>query len=404
MRMTMRRVLAVMALGGAVTSAAACRKQTKARLTPQAFELTNGLQVELVAGPCGDGATVAVLYEVGTDHDPAGASGLAHVVERAVAQRERPVEVGADHAVTAVVVRGDQVGGEIEGVAARMTTLGLTAAELERGKAEVIAELTQRRGGDAALTALSFAAESVQPTRGNGWRGGVAAEVAAIDLAAAEGFGRAHWKPINARLVVIGRFDATKVRQQIEAAFAGVPPGAPPVLRAAPETTVTGTLVMGNAPAAVAIAVPAPALTDPLYPAFLILAARLAPSAYDPLAQPETLFVTGPVTAGEPAEAAATRLRDETAALLARPLAPAEVAAARTRFAGLLGVDALEPAACQRDPRGFAIARARRAHLTIDGERLTAALAATTQAQLDEAAALFSPKRTAAVIAGGAIQ
>jgi Peptidase M16 inactive domain len=394
-----RRALAVLILCSAL---AGCHRKP-AQLGEHAFRLGNGLQVDLIDGPCGEGAEVVVLYAVGSDHDPAGRSGLVHVLARAA-----DVEDAADHVLAARAVTSDQLAGAIDEAAARMGRLGLVPSDGERARAAVMAEVARRRGGDAALTAITYAAESVQPTRGDGRRGGVAAEVEAISPGELDAFWQAYMKPANARLIIVGRFDPAAIRARIEAAFASVPAGAPPVLRAPVEATVTGTLVMGDAPAMVAVAVPAPAPSSSLFPAFLILAARPAGGGlqltYDPLASPATLFATGAVRPGESPEAAATRVRAEVAAVLGRPLARADVAAARERFAALLGTGGLDAAACGRDRRGFAIGRARRAQLGLDGAALTRALDAVTAEQLAAAAALFDAKRTAAVVAGGAIR
>jgi zinc protease len=385
-------------------------------LADQTFRLTNGLTVELVTGPCGDEPALVVLFGVGVDHDPPGRSGMAHVLEHVLSSRastegaERLIEVGSEHTAYSVVAPRDRLLHELDEAAGRMAALELTGADLDRARAAVLESIARRSGGDAAATAMSYAAEAVQPARGHGRRGGIAAEVQAIELAELEAFWQAHFKPSNARLIVVGSYDAAAVRRRIESAFGPLPAGSPPVLRDPADSTVTGTLVMGDAPAAVAVAVPAPALSEPLYPAFLILAARLASassrgtweSRFDPLARPETLFVTGPLSPGERPEPAAARLRAEVAAITARPLAPADVGAAQARFGPFLGLHADDPATCASDPRAFAYARARRAQL--DTSRLAGALEATTPEQLEQAAALFAPRHTAAVIAGGEIR
>jgi hypothetical protein len=160
------------------------------------------------------------------------------------------------------------------------------------------------------------------------------------------------------------------------------------------------------------VAVPAPAPSDPLYPAFLVLAVRLMEktspartweASYDPVLRPELLFITGPVGPAEQPEPGAARIRAEVAAILARPLAPADVAAARERFRFFLD-PTLDPAICAKDARAFAVARTRREQLKVEGAVLLDALQATTKEQLEQAAGLFDPKRTAGVIAGGAIR
>ena len=415
-------VLVLVALAGPMTSCtcseppAAVPDAGSSTLTVQSFRLANGMEVELVSGPCGDEAAIAVLFGGGRDHDPPGRSGMAEVVGRILASsggENRVVEIGADHTLDAIVVPSDRLLEEIDRAAARIATAELGDDAVATARAAVLADVAARHGGDPSLTARSYAAESVQPTRGNGWRGGVAAEVEAIDRAQVEAHRRAQLHPGAARLVVAGRFDASAVRARIERAFASLPAGTPPVAREPADSTVTGTLVMGDAPSVVALAVPAPPPADPLYAPFLVLASRLLGSTsqgeswdatYDPIAQPETLLVVGAVRPGEQAEPAAARIRAEVSAILARPLAPADVDAARERFGSFLGVDELEPARCDDDPRALAVARARRAQLGLDAAALREALEGTTPEQVAASVTRFEPTRTAAVIAGGAIR
>lgn len=385
-------------------------------MAERSFKLQNGLQVDLVDGPCGESAVIAVLVHVGIDHDPAGRSGMARLAGRVLAteipagRAERGVETGSDYTVYSVAAAGDRLLEELDEVAAWMSKTAPTEAGLGRERARVLEELAKLKGEDAAATAVSLAEESVLPTRGNGKRRGIASEVEAITLAEMQAFWQAHYKPGNARITVAGRFDPEKVRARIEAAFAPLPAGTPPVTRDAGETTVKGTLVMGNAPTAVAVAVPAPAMADPLFAPFLVLAARLAEKpaqartwqvGYDPIRRPELLFLTGPVGPTEQPEPAAARMRNEAGAILSRPPGPEEVAGARERFQLFLEPKLVDPAICAKDARAFAVARVRRAQLGLDLAALGQALDAVTKEQLEDAAKLFEPKRTAAVIAGG---
>ncbi len=390
-----------------------------AALAERSFRLPNGLQADLVDGACGESAALVVLLGVGIDHDPPGRSGMAHLAERVLAtsvgakKAARTVETGNDFTLYSVAVAGDRILEELDDVAAWMAQAAPTEADLTREKALLVEELGRLSGADAAATAMRFAEEAVQPTPGNGRRLGIAAEVEAITLAELQAFWQAHFKPGNARVVVAGRFDAEKVRARIEAAFTPLAAGTPPVKREAAVTTVKGTLVMGDKASAVAVAVPAPAMSDPLFGPFLILAARLMEKAsppptwqarYDPLRRPELLFLTGPVGDAEQPEPAAGRMRSEAAAILARALTREDVTRAEETFGLLVEGELVDPALCSKDARAFGIARARRAQLGIDAGPIRAALEATTKEQLDDAAKLFETKRTAAVIAGGAIR
>lgn len=390
-------------------------------LAARSFKLENGLQVDLVDGPCGDSAALVVLVGAGVDHDPAGRSGMAQLAGRVLAtsaaagRAERRVETGSDYTLYSVVVPGDRLLDELDDVAAWMSKATPTEADLGREQPKLLEELGKLAGVDAAATALSLAEEAVSPARGNGKRRGIAAEVKAITLAELSGFWEAHYKPGNARIAVAGRYDVEKVRARLEGAMKPLPAGTPPVLRDPGDATVKGTLVMGDAPAAVAIAVPAPAMSDPLYAPFLVLAARLMEKGaagrtwearYDPIGRPELLFITGPVGQAEQPEPAAGRMRAEAAEILGRPVAAEDVARAQETFGLLVEPELSSPKLCAKDARAFAIARVRRAQMALDAAPIARALDAgdVTKEQLEEAAKLFGVKRTAAVIAGGAIR
>jgi hypothetical protein len=414
--------LAAMLAPAASCQCSGCKQERRVEtLAERAFQLQNGLQVDLVAGPCSDSASLVVLINVGIDHDPPGRSGMAHLAGRVLASQaaagkaERTVETGSDYTLYAVTAKGDQLLDELDEVAAWMAMAQgtPTEADLTRERAKMVEELAKLSGADAALTAVSLAEEALQPTRGSGKRRGVASEVEAITLDELQVFWKEHFKPGNARITVAGRFDAEKAKARIDAAFAPIPAGSPPVAREAADATVKGTLVMGEAPSAVAVAVPAPAPSDPLFGPFLILAARLLETppqpraweaSYDPIKRPEILFITGPVGEGEQPEPAAARIRAEVAAILAQPPAPNDTARARERFRLLLEPSLVDPATCSKDARAFAAARARRAQLKLEAGPIGQALGAATKEQLEEAGRLFEAKRSAAVIAGGAIR
>jgi predicted Zn-dependent peptidase len=330
---------------------------------------------------------------------------MTRVVARilAAASNKRVVDEGSDHTLLSTAVAADSLLGELDALATLISGLEVTDDALGAARAEVLADIQKRRGDDPALTATTLAAESIQPSRGDGRRGGIRKEVEAIELADVQAFWRAHFTAGNARLVMTGRADPA-LRAHIDKAFGALPAGDPPTQRPPGQSTVIGTLVMGDAPTSVALAVPAPPPSDPRFPAFLVLAARLAGDAsgwsarYDPVALPDTLFVTGEVGTSEPAEPAAARIRADATTRLDKPLEPADVSAARERFAWLLD-DGRER--CKDDPRKLAIAQARRTQLQLGERDLGKALEAVSQDDLSDAAKLFDPKRTTTVIAGG---
>lgn len=381
-------------------------------LNEQSFELENGLKVDLVAGPCGDSVGLAVLLAFGIDHDPPERSGMAHLVERVLrasveaGPRAHAVEASESFTLYSAVAPPDGVAGELDAVAAWMTNTP-TSADLERERSAVLAELKERQGTNPAAAALSLAEESLFPTRNDGKRRGIAEQVEEITASELASWWTEHVKAGNARIVVVGGFDASVMRAHIERVFAPIARGTAPRPGEAAQATVKGTLVMGDAPTAVAIAVPAPASESSELPSFLVLAARLMQPvegrrwevAYDPIRRPELLFITGPVGTGEQPEPAANRIRKEVGQILEAPLAPEDTRRAEEQFRLFVAPQLLDPATCAKDARAFAIARARRGQLAgavppaLDG----------ANDELDAARARFGAKGSAAVIAGGTI-
>ena len=319
-------------------------------------------------------------------------------------------DTGADYTVYAVEVAGGQLMDELDDAALRMSSLWPTDADLERERARLLADLATMQERDAASAAMLRAAESLHPTRGNGLRGGVPAEVEALTLDEIEAFRKAHYGGANARLVVAGHFDVGDVTKRIQSSFAKVPSGKAPPARTPSGAKVTGTLVMGDAPSAVALAVPVPEPKDPIYPAFLVLAARVTNSGgsgrswkgdFAPLARPDILFVNSGVPAGQPAEPFAAQMRADVNKVVGAALGGDEAEQAVARFGAELGMTPATADTYASEPLQAAFAAGRRAQLGIDGAALAAGAAAVTPKQLAAAAKLFDDKSSAAVIAGG---
>jgi len=400
-----------MVLVAAGLGSLAVRRLATGRAEAAGFRLANGVEAELFAAPSRESAALVLLVRVGEDHDPPGRSGTSHLLAAAGEVGGWSAAAGSDFTAWSRVVPAGDLPSVVDEAARRVST-PVAEADFVRARAGVLADIARRSGGDPVLTAQCLAAQAVQPARGGARRCGIPEDVEAVSLAEVEAFRQAHFTAGNLRIVAAGRFDAAAVRRRVETGFSGIPAGSAPVVRPPAGSRVVGTLVMGDAPSAVALAVPAPAPSDPLYPAFLILASRLQADSssnrawtarYDPLARPETLFIAGSVAQGEAPEPAADRIRSETAAILSPLLSPGEVASARGRFALLAGSLALDPATCTGDPRGFAFARARLPQLRL-GPSFAQALEKTTVAQLAKAAESFDAAHATAVIAGGAIR
>jgi hypothetical protein len=413
--------LSVLALCGA-----GCRKKPPSQAS---FRLDNGLRVELLATSGGDKAALTLLFDIGADDDPPRQSGMARLVGQLFATaggggrpsrtfeqlaarygRNFHASTAADHTVYGVEVPAERIMEEMDDAAARMSHLDPTENDLAREKRRLLSEIATMQGSDPMASAMFRAAESVRPSRGGGLRGGVAAEIEAITLDDAEAFRRAHYGGATARLIVAGHFDADEVARHIKAVFAGAPGGKVANPRPPASAKVTGTLVMGDAPSAVALAVPAPAPRDPAYAAFLALALRLtAPGGaarawkadFAPLARPEVLFVTAAIPTGQPPEPFAARVRGEVTAIVTAVPAPDESERVRETFGGRLGMTPVDAKACAAEPYETAFAAGRRAQLGIDGPALAQAAGAIAPQQLAAAAKLFDANNSAAVLTGG---
>lgn len=385
-------------------------------LAEQRFQLNNGLAVDLVAGNCGDQAALVALFDVGVEHDPPGRSGMAFLVREllsAPAEAGRPartVEVGGYFTQVSLVVPPAGLERELGDLAERMKNPGVAQPALDRARERALAALKQRRGGDASLTAMAHAAESASASRAQGYFGGIAAEIEAVQLTDVAAYLGEYFQPENARLVIVGQLDAKILKARIEQLFGGLKAGVRSSLRAPPGSSVRGTLVMGDSPQAIALAVLAPLPKDPDYPGFLVAATRLlesplgAQAQYEPLARPEMLFVLRSLKPGEPPEPTAEALREEVAKVVAGPLATRDVESAKARFPLLVGYSSADPATCKKDPLGLAVTRGRGVQLGLDPKALDEALDTLTQEQLDRALESFARARTSAVIAGGDIR
>jgi len=385
------------------------------RLTETHFTLANGLEVTLVSGPCAAPVGVVLVHGAGTDHDPPGRSGLARLLGAVLTARAgqgRSITVARTQIWESFTVPAAGMSAALDAAAARMARLDATDDELARAKQTVLAALAARRGGDAALTAEAYVREAMRPARGGGWGWGRADEIAAVTRDDLNAFAVAALGPRASRLVVVGRIDPTTARASVEAAFASVVRATPPPIRDANEASVAGTLVFGDAPAALAIGILVPALDDPGHAAFALLATRLlrAPATprgwtarYDPTVDPDLLYVIAARDALETPDAAATRVRNEMMALLVPPPTDEDAASARAHFGAAFGDALFAPARCADATLPLATDHARRA---IAGLRKASPRdpGATTAAELDDARRLFAPDRSAAIVAGGVIR
>lgn len=385
------------------------------RLALSTFRHPSGLEGEVLAGPCGGKGALVVTYGVGFEHDGPGKSGLALVIGELLGQgwpdgQGPSVEVERLTTTLAFTLGGDRRAA----VKSILERTGAPSAPSEdalgAARGVVLARSAAKRGGEPEATAVAYAKESLQSSRAYGNLGGIDAEIESITVQDVVTSFTERYARASARLVVVGEIEAPAIEAAAEAAFPGAPAREELSLAPHAPSSVTGTLTMGDRPSLVAWAVRAPIPNEATYPAFLVLATRLAEVKeigtlrFEPATDERVLLLSRPIPEGLVPDPIAEELRTAAAARLAPPLAPADVTAARVRYADLLATEELVPERCQRDPRSLALARARRSIQGIDPVALARRLDAVTEAELSLAREAFAPKVTVAVVAGGEIR
>jgi zinc protease len=404
---------------------------------PERFELENGLRVILRPISTAKNVAIITLYSIGGDHDPEGRSGIAHLTEHVYVtgragstpartgveySRRYPdgwnAQTGARYTVFAAVFPSDALEDELRDAADRMGDLTIGLGDLAREKPRLVAELGRMFETVPVLAAFSNASERAQPSPLGGRKAGLPDHVNAVTVGELQGRWLRYYKPRNAILVLAGGFETATARQLINEHFTDIPSGEPtPPPYPQDEPRLGGTDEIRVKPAQkeasgrVCVAYRAPYPDDDLYPAFLILAARLTsnthklpveegPSTvtFTPLDYPEVIAVTVPGAAGETSAETVERLRDFVAETIERDLEPFDATTTKDAFGLLLGLTEIPDRVLAKNPYGVAFSLARRAQLGIDPESLAEAVEAVTDADLRRAAKqVFAPERSAAV-------
>jgi zinc protease len=219
----------------------------------ETFILDNGLQVVVFPMLGSPYVTAAVWYKVGAADDPAGKSGLAHLVEHATV---RSVGGHAEPHASRMAAHGDAEMnaftsydytayasavplGHLEEVlhteATRMASLVITPDILTPERDEVRAERCQERGDtaeayfDETLRARLFGAHPYgRPVLG--W----ASELQRLTLEDVNTFYRTWYAPNNAILIVAGDFATAELRPLVQRYFGDIPARPMPTRRRPP--------------------------------------------------------------------------------------------------------------------------------------------------------------------------
>jgi zinc protease len=377
--------------------------------------LENGLQVTLKPLATGDKVALVIVYDLGEDHDPAGRSGLAHLVEHCYvtcAAGQTPVrtaeemmarypqawnaQTGARYTVVAFVFPKERLAAEVEEAAARMGALRITQADLEREVPRMRAELANMFDSASPLAASNRAWMQVRPGPAGSQKGGVIEQIEKLTVQDVRDWHAKHYKPVNARLVLVGPFATETGRDLVAKHFGPIAKGEPAAARApgpAPEASVAEAGRRGGW-AARAWRVPTCDSAD--YAPFLVFAHRLFTRAmargatgrdpilqFAPLDAPEVLTVTTRIQPDESTADAVARIDAWLAGAWGEPVGQGEGAFAGRNLGFLLGTIEVPDAQVAMNPYGAAFGIARRAQLGLDGEALGRALAAVDQAAFD---------------------
>ncbi|MCW3050992.1 MAG: putative Zn-dependent peptidase, partial [Chthonomonadales bacterium] len=407
------------------------------------WKLPNGLTVVLRPIPTATKVCLLTLFHLGGDADPAGQSGLAHLIEHCYVTaaagstqartvdayvRQYPdgwnAQTGEDYTVIATVFPPDSLASELKDAAARLGDLHIAESDLTREKPRLLAEVGNMFGGMPSFAAWNLARERVRPTPEQGRRGGVPDQVTALTLPTVQKRWEQYYKPVNATLVLTGSFDPKAARAAIQSNFRGIAAGipAPSAVKRAP--ALTGTMEQIHVTAIVPMPVSevclmaaAPRSSDPEFPAFLVLLARLMrhageigggdpttgrfppPVFYSGPTDPAVFSVSAPVQGKESALSTVDRLKAFLAHTVQPDLQSDESSATIQQIGILFGLGGLPDSMWAQNPYFLAFSLARQMQLGVDAPKLTRALNALTAEDLRRCARrVFAPSGWATVV------
>lgn len=211
--------------------------------SPVTFTLSNGMEVVVLPNPRAPVVLHMVWYKVGAADEPAGKSGIAHLLEhlmfkgtaknpdgafsRILAQHggQENAFTNSDYTGYHQTVAADRLSMVMELEADRMTNLVLAPGDVATERDVVLEERSQRIGNDPAQRLRVEADKKLHP-EGHpygrpiiGWPG----ELETVTREDALAFYRAHYAPDNAILVVAGDVVAAEVKTLAEKYYGVIP-------------------------------------------------------------------------------------------------------------------------------------------------------------------------------------
>ena len=400
----------------ALSMLAAIAPTASAQHAVERFTLDNGLRVTLWPTPAPPATSgpplvcVALLFDIGERHDPPGRSGMAHLIEHLLVTAgtaEHPpttveelgarynnqfnAQTGEDYTLVASVARADLLDEELRLYAARLRSLRATTQDLARELPRVDEELRNMRGGIPFLGLLNETKHAVLPLQPGARKGGVIEQLRDIQPDEIHARLADLYTGANARLVVVGAFDAKAVREAVTELFgpvaAGGRIGEPAPRDDATRETVRMRGSRESLAPSVCLAFPMPSPQDPRYPAALVIAARLMerfppelrdgrwappPAQWTPLDQPEVMFLLLPIGTGEEPDAAIARADSIVRAIALRSMTKADATRAKNSYGLMLRMTAHAPALAAMNPYFAAIALGRAEQLGVPSATLGA--------------------------------
>jgi zinc protease len=397
--------------------------------------LDNGLTVFLRPIRGAKQTALVVLYSVGSDHDPAGRSGLAHLAEhvyltaatglekaRTTEEFSRRYPDGANgqtgdrYTVFSTSFPGAKLDEEVADAAARMGDLRVLPSDLDQERPRALEEVENMFANFPPLAAQNNARELIRPTPDGGRHGGTAGSIRALKALDIQRHLGRYYGPRNAIVAIAGDFDPAEARRSIRAHFAKLAPGEKPPAARPPGAPRFGDVkeVVANspdpdAPPMACLAYLAPAPSSDLYAPFLVLVSRLwagadklggdgmgFPVYFTPMDDGAVVAVSTPARAGETSKQAFARLEAFVAETVGPKLRDGEATATLQELGMFFGTLAIPDEQLALNPYGVAFSLGRREQLGIDPARFKRSLEAVDEPALRKAAAeFFDPVRHA---------
>ncbi|MCA9310786.1 MAG: insulinase family protein [Phycisphaerales bacterium] len=407
--------------------------------------LDNGLRVVLL--PMAEARSVALvtLYDIGEWDDPVGQSGLSHLTEHMIATasagEEWPArsaqawmqayppplgtnaQTGEDYTVVATVFRPVALRDEIAEAAARMSTIAVTEADMERELPRLAGELDNMYGGMVGLGTMNTIRATVRRMADGQRKGGVMDHLHTLAATDVQRHFDRYYKPRHAMLVLAGKFEREDALALIRTHFAPIPAGeplpprperAPSLLGVTLNAEMTSAFPGAAPPYAVTLGFSAPSPDSPHYPAFLVMAADLfqssiragshrsgmsPPVVFAPLDDPGLIVFNGAGADVGEANAALQEIRERIRAAVPAKGEMVNTFAATRMFGPMLGLMEMPDSQAAQNPYFIAFSEGRRRQVGLDPLALKDALARLTPADLEACYnAVLSPARGSAVI------